>query len=145
VATSGKERTSAPLKKVSEQMREWSVLLEHEVLTWPRVSVKKMFGMNSLYRGELIFAALPSTRTLISEDCIIFKLETPSSSVMEKLQADEKVIAEFGIGTRWYGFRIKSHEDLHGALEWLSYAYEAATKAKRRNAKVKKSALIPRS
>jgi hypothetical protein len=145
VANSGKERTSAPLRKVSEQMREWSALLEREVLTWPRVTVKMMFGMNSLYRGELIFAALPSTRTLISEDCIIFKLEAPSSSVMSKLQADAKVIAEFGIGTRWYGFRIKSHEDLHDAIEWLSYSYEAATKSKRQKPKRKKNALITRS
>jgi len=130
VATSGKERTSAPLKKVSEQIRQWSAMLEHEVLTWPRVSVKKMFGMNSLYRGKMIFAALPSTRTLISEDCIIFKLEKPSSSLLARLQADDRVIAEFGIGTRWYGFRINASEDLHGAIEWLSYAYEVATKSK---------------
>jgi hypothetical protein len=118
------------MKKASEQMRQWSAMLEHEVLTWPRISVKKMFGMNSLYRGKMIFAALPSTRTLISEDCIIFKLEHPSSSLLAKLQADDRVIAEFGIGTRWYGFRISASEDLHGAIEWLSYAYEAATKSK---------------
>ena len=110
-------------------MREWSVMLEHEVLTWPRVSVKRMFGMKSLYRDAMIFAALPSTRTLISEDCVIFKLDSPSSSVMPKLQADARVIAEFGVNTRWYGYRITSHEDLHGAIEWLSYAYEAATKS----------------
>jgi TfoX/Sxy family transcriptional regulator of competence genes len=126
-------------------MREWSAMLEHEVLTWPRVSVKRMFGMRSLYRDATIFAALPSTRTLISEECIIFKLETPSSSVLAKLQADDLVNAEFGVNTRWYGYRIRSHQDLHGAIEWLSHAYEAATKTKRAKEKKKKRARITRS
>jgi hypothetical protein len=140
-----KPAKQAPLKKISEQMREWSALLEQEVLTWPRTSLKKMFGMNAVYRGDLIFAALPSTRVPMAEDTFIFKLEQPSSSLQEKLQADSRVFAEFGIGTRWYGFRMNSGDDLHGAIEWLSHAYEAATKIKRPKVKKKKSTLITRS
>ena len=123
-----KKRAGPPLKPISDQMREWSAMLEGEVLTWPNVTAKKMFGMNSLYRGKRIFAALPLTRALIAEDTLIFKLEKPTKAVVPRLKSDSRIIQEFGIGTRWYGFRITSNEDLHGAIEWLAIAYEAAGK-----------------
>jgi hypothetical protein len=123
-----KQRAGPPLKPISNQMREWSTMLEGEVVTWPNVTAKKMFGMKSLYRGKRIFAALPLTRALISEDTLIFKLEKPSKAVAPRLKSDMRIIEEFGIGTRWYGFRITSNEDLHDAIEWLAIAYEAAGK-----------------
>ncbi len=32
--------------------------------------------------------------------------------------------------TRWYTFELGSDSDLHGALDWLGQAYEAAGKKK---------------
>ena len=46
------------LLPVSEEARRWSVLLESELLSWPAVIAKRMFGFRALYRGKKIFAAL---------------------------------------------------------------------------------------
>src|SRR5690242_12753298 len=109
MATAAKKRKpQAPvLKPISEQMREWSAMLKAEVESWPKVEVKKMFGMTSLYRGKQIFAALPYSRTLgTATDSFIFKFEHPPSRILAKLQNDQRIIAEQGIGTRWFIFQI---------------------------------------
>jgi hypothetical protein len=122
-----KQKNPGPaLKPISEQMREWSAMLRSEMEGWPRVSAKKMFGFISLYRGKQIFAALPYTRTPSVRDSFMFKFERPSARVLEKLQADKRIISEQGIGTRWFIFKMSSSQDLHAAVEWLAHAYEAA-------------------
>ena len=47
---------------VSEQMKAWSAALEAELIEWPRLSGRSMFGFNALYRGKRIFAVVPRTR-----------------------------------------------------------------------------------
>jgi hypothetical protein len=127
----GKQKSKGPvLKPISEQMREWSAMLQAEVETWPAVSAKKMFGMISLYRRKQIFAALPYTRTLGAADSFMFKFEKPTAKILAQLSFDKRIIAEQGIGTRWFIFRIGSPADLHPAIEWLAHAYEAARGSK---------------
>jgi hypothetical protein len=127
-----KQKNPGPqLKPVSEQMREWSAMLQSEVESWPRVSAKKMFGMISLYRGKQIFAALPHTRTPSVPDSFMFKFERPNARTQEKLHADKRIISEQGIGTRWFIFRMSSPQDLHSAVEWLAHSYEAAKTPRR--------------
>ena len=116
------------LKAISEQMREWSAMLQSEVESWPAVSTKKMFGLVSLYRGKQIFAALPYTRALGAADSFMFKFEYPVAKLFAQLRTDPRIIAEQGIGTRWFIFRLSSPADLHSAIEWLAHAYEAANK-----------------
>jgi hypothetical protein len=121
-----------PFQKISEHMREWSAMLQSEIETWPNVSAKKMFGMISLYRGKQIFAALPYTQTLVANDSFMFKLEHPPAKVVEQVRKDSRIIAEQGIGTRWFIFQMSSPADLHSAIEWLALAYEYVPKTRHR-------------
>jgi len=45
-------------------MRQWSDLLLREILGWPNVSSRPMFGMTAVYRGKAIFGVLPRTRAM---------------------------------------------------------------------------------
>jgi hypothetical protein len=61
-STAIRKKPAAPRPKllpVSEEARRWSALLESELLSWPGVIAKRMFGFRALYRGKRIFAALP--------------------------------------------------------------------------------------
>jgi hypothetical protein len=49
---------------VDDEMRRVAGLLSAEVLRWPKVTAKPMFGMQALFRGKKIFAALPMTRAI---------------------------------------------------------------------------------
>jgi hypothetical protein len=124
-----KRSASAPaatLFKVADEMKQWSALIAGELGTWPDVSTKKMFGMNSLYRGKVIFGALPGTRALFSASSIAFKLHDVSTKVQARVETDPGVHASGGIGQKWFAFELTSAEDIRGALEWLSLAYEQA-------------------
>ncbi len=132
MATVAKKKNPGPaLKPISEQMREWSAMLQSEVEGWPNVSAKRMFGMISLYRGKQIFAALPYTRTPSVPDSFMFKFERPNAGIEKNLRADKRIISEQGIGTRWFIFKMSSPQDLHAAVEWLAHAYEAAKSPRR--------------
>ena len=110
----------------SEEIREWSAALEAEALTWPSVSRRPMFGLVGLYRGNQIFAALPRTRCLGSQNSLAFKLEKASARILAKLQRDLRIQTTVMKARRWYLFDLSSAADLHDALEWLQQAYKAA-------------------
>ncbi len=60
---------------VSEEMRRRSALLALRRFCGGRgTRVGKMFGMQSLYRGKVIFGALPGTRGLWEADAIMVKM-----------------------------------------------------------------------
>ena len=63
------------LLPVSEEMRRWSALLESELLSWPGVIAKRMFGFRALYRGKRIFAALPNSRGFGPDAAILLKFD----------------------------------------------------------------------
>jgi len=67
-------RTKPKLRSVSEEMKRLAELLEGEVLGWPNVTSRPMFGMTGLYSGRKIFAVLPRTRALNVPDSIGFRL-----------------------------------------------------------------------
>ena len=62
------------LPKANAEMQRWCALLEEEVLVWPQVKSRPMFGMLALYRGKKIFAALPRTRAAETEFSLLIKL-----------------------------------------------------------------------
>ena len=97
-------------------MKEWSVRLGEELVTWPRVSTKPMFGMMAYYRGPSIFAALPRTRTVETSNSFMYKL--PGA-----VPAGKKSV---GPGAGWQTFALASSADLRAALRVLERAYEAA-------------------
>ncbi len=59
---------------VDEEMRRRSSLLAPEIILWPGVRTEKMFGMQSLYRGDVIFALLPGTRGLWEAYAVMIKI-----------------------------------------------------------------------
>jgi hypothetical protein len=63
------------LLPVSEETRRWSALLESELLSWPGVAAKRMFGFRAVYRGKRIFAALPNSRGFGPDGSILLKFD----------------------------------------------------------------------
>ena len=131
-------RHRPPLVAPSEEMRAWAAALEEELLTWPQVSIKPMFGFRAAYRGKRIFAALPRTRALVGSNLVEFKLQPPLKRLAEKAARDPRVHISSMSRAGWASFELTKHADLRGALEWLDEAWRAAEKrekVKRKKAK----------
>lgn len=115
------------LLRVSEQMQQWSAMLEQEVTGWPRVKSRPMFGLVSLYRNSVIFAALPRTRALSTPDSFIFKFDGIPPTLLRRATKDGRISPERDSpNVMWYSFELNSAEDLRDALWWLNRAYESA-------------------
>ena len=128
---SGASRPRPKLLPVSEEARRWSALLESEILTWPGVITKRMFGFRALYRGKRIFAALPSSRGFGPDASILLKFDPMPSAVLQRAEGNSRLHAN-SPGKGWFSFTLNSDTDLHDALEWLNHSYEAAGKRARR-------------
>ena len=103
------------LFKTDDEMQRWCALLGEEVLAWPNVSAKPMFGMTGFYHGKSIFAALPKTRAPQSPRSILIKL--PGAT-------DKRLKGGTGPGNSWVTFELESATDINEALVWLERAYE---------------------
>jgi len=123
-----KMKSPPMMLRPTEEMVRWSVLLEEEVRGWPKLEFKKLFGMKSLYRNGVIFAALPDKRGMFTTNSLIFKMQNPSAKQSERMKQDARVNMSFGVKQKWFGFEMSSERDLSGALEWLGEAFEAAGK-----------------
>jgi hypothetical protein len=119
------------LLPVSEETRRWSALLESELLSWPGVVAKRMFGFRALYRGKRIFAALPNSRGFGPDATIILKFDPVPPSVIKRAENDIRLRTN-SPGKGWFSFTLTSDTDLHDALEWLNQAYESAKGGSRR-------------
>src|SRR6266481_2773038 len=112
MATSGANRGKRPrLVPLSEEMRHRSSLLAEELLRWPGVSMRPMFGLRACYRGTVVFAMLPDKRALESAHAIAYKL--PSG-----VQSKE--------GGKWTLFELENDHDIGRALVNLDKAYRKA-------------------
>ena len=114
---------------VDEEMKHRARLLEAEVVTWPGVALKPMFGMVAFFRKKSIFAAVPRTRTLRSPQSIILKLHRVPAGLSEKIKAEPRIAERApGPGAGWHAFELRSGEDMKDALWWLNQAYDLARK-----------------
>jgi hypothetical protein len=75
-----------------------------------------MFGMQSLYRGDVIFGMLPGTRGLWEANAIMVKDNAADDSKKSKRREGEK----------WKSVAVVSDGDLTAALERLDEAYRSA-------------------
>jgi hypothetical protein len=124
-SNSDTSRPRPKLIKVSDEMQRFSVLLLEEVQTWPDVTTRPMFGLVSAFRRRKIFAALPRTRAMDAANSFIFKLHSPSASIVQRARKDERVrLGEGKQGWNWY--YLNSEQDIRGALAWLDHAWRLA-------------------
>jgi hypothetical protein len=104
------------LPKTNVEMQRWSASLEEEVIAWPGVTTRPMFGMMAFYRDKTIFAALPRTRAP----------ETPFSLLLKLPKGRHARLHAGGPGQKWVTFALESEADLSEALVWLAQAYDKA-------------------
>ena len=103
------------LFKIDTEMQRWCALLGEEVLAWPEVTAKPMFGMTGFYHGRSIFAAIPRTRAPRTARSVLIKLPGVS---------DKRLTGSHGPGAGWVTFELESEADINEALLWLQRAYE---------------------
>lgn len=96
-------------------MQRWCALLEQELLAWPDVTAKPMFGMRGFYRRKTIFAAIPRTKAAGSARSVLIKLPGVS---------DERLKRGAGPDAAWATFELASLDDVREALTWLERAYQ---------------------
>lgn len=115
------------LHPISEEMRQWSALLESELLTWPNTIAKPMFGFRSFYRGKKIFAALPKSREFDPVGSFIMKFEPLPETLVPRAESDSRIGCWNPIHRRgWFTFTLHSGDDIRDALWWLQQAHEHA-------------------
>ena len=107
----GKQTMRPKLVRVSEEMRRICDALAQELLTWPGVTTRPMFGMRAFYRGGVIFAALPDKRAMENPTAISYKL--PNG-------------VELSEGEKWHSFELADDRAIGAALQRLDKAYRAA-------------------
>jgi hypothetical protein len=117
------------LPKISEEMKQWSAMLETELNDWPHVTSKPMFGMTAFYRGSQIFAILPKTRAFETSSGVAFRFEEISKKLADELKNDARVLTN-PIGKKWITFEVRDPKDLNAALEWMSRAFETRKPAR---------------
>ena len=123
------ERHPRPkLPRIPEEMRQWSDLLLHEVLGWPDVSSRPMFGMTAVYRGNAIFGVLPRTRAMDTPNSVSFKILWRNPSLKKRLQADSRILPSTR-DAKWISFELQSGDDLPDAIRWFAQAYRLSAKA----------------
>jgi hypothetical protein len=110
------------LPKADVEMLRWCAELESEIVTWPDVSSRPMFGMLAFYRASQIFAALPRTRAAQTPFSLLIKL--PEGTPLKR--ADSQRMSRGGPGSSWVTFAMTSSTDIAEALRWLGRAYEKA-------------------
>jgi hypothetical protein len=97
--------------RVSQEMRRMCVMLGEEMLRWPDVRTKPMFGMRAFYRGRIVFAIIPDKRAFENADSIMYKIANAAGK---------------SEGKKWTLFKLESEEELGAALEVLNKAYGKA-------------------
>jgi hypothetical protein len=116
------------MPRASDEVRVISEFLLTELLGWPRVTAKPMFGLRAVYRGPAIFAALPATRALNTSCSVSFKLPAKTPAILKLLEADDRIVTSELKMANWLSFEIRSDRDIHDAIEWFARAYEQAGK-----------------
>ena len=119
------------LVPVSDEMKQWSAMLERELSGWPNVKSRPMFGMISFYRGQTIFAALPRTRALSSPGSIVFRFDPIPPKLVDRAKKQRGLRQESAFSKgNWLSLTLAAEESLRDALWWLNQAYESAGERK---------------
>lgn len=118
-----KSQPRPKFSRVSETMKEWSAMLAAELLSWPAVTSRRMFGMTVFYRANRIFAALPRTKTFSTPQSIAFKLHRKTARIQKMLAAEPKIVDPTREDAKWISLQLNNEQDLAVALKWFDLAY----------------------
>lgn len=112
---------------ITPEMQHWSAMLEDEVQRWPDVVAKRLFSFRSLYRGKMIFAALPRARSFHSPTSFILKFDPMPPKLLKHASSDSRLDTNTRLpGRGWFSFELRCDGDLRDALFWLQRAYDCA-------------------
>jgi|HubBroStandDraft_1064217.scaffolds.fasta_scaffold219959_3 hypothetical protein len=99
------------LVTVSDEMAHRCSLLAGELLRWPEVSARPMFGLQAFYRGGVVFAMLPGKRALENPEAFAYKFANNSGKRE---------------GEKWRLFELKDEQHIDRSLALLDQAYRQA-------------------
>jgi hypothetical protein len=116
-----------PFLPVPDELKSLVAAIEREVLSWPQVRFKPMFGMTAIYRGGNIFGLLPKTRGGHSGDSVWIKFGKLTPAFSKKLEREPRIVPpRKPNGAQWYTLSGITPADFGLAIEWLAIAHEAA-------------------
>lgn len=104
------------------QAKEMRRLLEQEILHWPQVSTKKMFGCPGYQAGDKLFAFL------VSDGIVLTQLDEGERDALFRqypatfFQAGEKIIRA------WARVFVDEEKEIRQLLPYLRKSYETALK-----------------
>jgi hypothetical protein len=98
------------LVRPSEEMKRLSAAFCEELLRWPDVRMRSMFGLRAFFRRKEIFALIPDKRAPESPNAIAYKLRAQAGSGRRK----------------WLVFRIETEKEYGEAVSCLKRAYARA-------------------
>ena len=111
--------------KLSPEMQRWAAMLAEELVEWPGVTTRPMFGMIGFYRAKTIFAAIPKSRAIGGPNTVIFKLPQDSKWRRE-VPKDSRIQSDDMQTHKWLQFEIGSESDLRDALVWFERSFQSA-------------------
>ena len=112
------------LRTITEQMKEWTAVLDSELVSWPDVTRKLMFGMIVFYHRDVVFAALPRTKSFGPENSVAFKIDASSKELRTQLMSDSRLSFDDQKPTPWITFELHEPRDVNDALKWFENAYQ---------------------
>jgi hypothetical protein len=122
-------RRRRKMVRTSDELQRWSALLASEIVSWPKVRSKPMFGFLAYYRGDALFTILPRTRGFDSGNLLILKFNPMPEKLLQRAQADARIDTTTRVpGKGWFTFEMGSEEDLRDALRWIEQAFACARK-----------------
>lgn len=105
--------------------------MAEDLKDWPQVTLKTFLGVTALYRGMKMFGLLPRTRSIFQNNAVLFRIYGVARATREYVAKDSRIAAFDKNKARWFTFEVSSDRDLHGALDYLGRAFDAARTLKK--------------
>jgi len=109
---------------LEEETKELKEALEKEILTWPQVDLKKMFGCPCYLANGKMFAGL------VTKGLIITKLNNLEKEDLKKIREIKPFIAGDKIINSWVHFDLEPTE-LKEIIPYVKKSYERALASKK--------------
>lgn len=108
---------------IEEQTKDLRETFEKEVLTWPKVDYKKMFGCPCYLANGSMFAGL------ITKGIVITKLTNEEKQQLSKIKRTGPFVAGEKVIKSWIQIKLETNE-LPKVLPYIKKSYDRAFKIK---------------